>query len=411
MRGAAVVTRCPRAGVSALIVIVASVGASARQMPDARQMSGVPLPVAEMPAGTVTVRLVRGSVSNPITGEQVEIHGAGAPRTARTNEAGRAEFKGLPIGGRLQATAIIGGQRLESQEFTLPTEGGVRLMLVAADGEAERRAAEDRKLAEGPAQPGSVVLGSESRFVFELGDDGLSVFNIFQVLNSARAPVQTPEPLVFDLPENARGATILQGSSPQATAAGRRITVTGPFAPGTTLVQFVYTLPYASPDLTIQQKLPAALNQLSVAAQKVGDLDLSSPQITRHNQARSEGQTYIVGQGPALKTGDVVTFKLTGLPYVSMWPRNIALALAVIILAAGAWASVRSGSGNDAARRHKLETQRDRLFSELTALEQQQREGSVDAERYAARRRELVVTLERVYAELDEEGVTVGRAS
>ena len=39
-------------------------------------------------------------------------------------------------------------------------------------------------------------------------------------------------PLIFDLPREARGATLMEGSSPQATANGPRITVTGPFAPG-----------------------------------------------------------------------------------------------------------------------------------------------------------------------------------
>ena len=213
--------------------------------PDVRQMSGMPLPVGDMPAGSLTVRVLRGAISNPVAGLQVEVHGTGAPVTSTTNEAGRAEFKGLPIGARLKAVASVDGQRLESQEFALPAAGGVRVMLVAMDAESEKRAAEDRKLAEGPAQPGTVVLGSESRFVFEMGDDGLTVFNIFQVFNSGKVPVQTGEPLVFEVPAGAGPATIIDGSSEQAAAAGKRVTVTGPFKPGTTLVQFVYTMPYS----------------------------------------------------------------------------------------------------------------------------------------------------------------------
>ena len=59
--------------------------------------------------------------------------------------------------------------------------------------------------------------------------------------------------------------------------------------------------------------------------------------------------------------------------------------------------------GADEARRKKLETRRDRLFDELTALERQHREGLVDEPRYGNRRRELVEALERIYAEMDEE--------
>jgi hypothetical protein len=392
--------------------LVAAFAGSALAQPDVRQMSGMPLPVADMPAGSVTVRVLRGAISNPITGHQVEIQGDGAPVTATTNETGRAEFKGLPVGTTVKAVTTVNGQRLQSQEFAVPASGGVRVMLVALDAESEKRAAEDRKLAEGPAQPGTVVLGSESRFVFEMGDDGLSVFNIFQVFNSGKVPVQTPEPLVFDVPAGAGNASMIDGSSEQAVAAGQRVTVTGPFTPGTTLVQFAYTMPYSRSDLTIEQKLPVPLVQFSVAAQKVGEMHLLSPQMTEHRDATSDGQTYIVGEGPAVPAGQTITFNFTGLPRVSVWPRNVALALAVLILVGGAWVSVRGhGSTGDTVRRRKLEGQRDRFFGELATLEQQYRARAVDDERYTTRRRELVAALERVYAELDEEGLAVGRAS
>ena len=393
-------------------VSIVTIPARASAQPDVRQMSGTPLPVGDLTPGTVTVRVLRGAISNPIAGQDVELQGTGSPAVAKTNEAGRAEFANVRIGARVKAVAVVAGERLESQEFTVPATGGIRVMLVATDPQAAKRGAEEQKLAAAPAQPGTVVFGSESRFVFEMGDDGLSVFNIFQVLNSSRTPVQTAEPLVFDLPDAAKGATILDGSSPQAIAAGKRVTVTGPFAPGATLVQFVYTIPYSGSELTVEQKLPAPLTQLAVAAQRVGDLHLTSPQMTQHHDATSNGQAYIVGQGPAVKAGDVVTFSFTGLPRVTVWPRNLALALAVVILVGGAWASVRgSATTRDAARQRKLEAQRDRLFGELATIEQQHRESTIDPQRYAARRHELVAALERVYGELAEEGVAVGRAS
>jgi hypothetical protein len=389
-----------------VLILTASVDAVFARQPDPRQMSGIPLPVGDMPAGTVTVRVIRGALSNPIAGHDVELHGSTTTLTGKTNEAGRAEFKSVPIGARLKAVTTVSGERLESQEFTVPPNAGIRMMLVAVDP-----AIESGRSSAAPAQPGTVTLGPESRFVFEMGDDGLSVFNIFQVLNTSTAPVQVPQPLVFELPESAKGASILDGSSPQATAAGKRVTVAGPFAPGPTLVQFVYTLPYAGSDLTVRQQLPVALSQLSVAAQKVGEMQLASPQIAQHRNINSQGLTYIVGQGPAIEAGQAVTFNFTGLPRVPVWPRNLALALAVAILAGGAWASARAESPAKTARRRKLEAQRDRQFGELATLEQLHRERAIDPERYAARRRELVSGLERIYAELDEEGVAVGRAS
>jgi hypothetical protein len=299
----------------------------------------------------------------------------------------------------------VKGERLESREFEMPDSGGIRVALVATDPDTERRAAEDRKLAQMPAQPGMVVLGDQTRFVFEMGDEGLNVFNIIEILNTARTPVQPQAPVVFDLPDVAQSPGILDGSTPQAVLAGKRLTVNGPFAPGPTLVQFAYTVPFGASDLTIEQRLPASLNQVSVMAQKVGNLHLLSPQMADHREMAAEGQTYIVGQGPALKAGDTITFNFTGLPNVPTWPRNVALMLAILVLAAGVYGSTRTGKAAAAeqARLRKLQGKRDRLFAELTALEQRRRDNAIEPSRYSAERRDLVAALERVYAEMDEE--------
>lgn len=380
-------------------------GAQGGAMPDARQMSGVPLPAGDVAVGTITVRVVRGSMANPLAGETVELVGGPSAKTVKTNDEGRAEFTGLTPGTRVKATATVNGERLESQEIEMPSAGGVRVALVATDPDMARRAEEDKKLAQAPAQSGIVVLGDQTRFVFEIGEEGLNVFNIVEILNTARTPVQPQTPVVFDLPAVADHPSLLDGSSPQATLAGSRVTVSGPFAPGTTLVQFAYTVPFGPSERTIEQTLPVALNQVSVMAQKVGDLHLLSPQMADHREMAAQGETYIVGQGPALKAGDTITFNFTGLPSQPSWPRNLALGLAVMIIGGGVYGSTRTGKAAAAeqARIKKLQAKRDRLFGELASLEQRHREDSIDPSRYSAERRELISALERVYAEMDEE--------
>jgi len=394
---------------SGLVALVVALGVSAAaqvapgaQMPDPKQMSGVPLPSRDIPAGTVTVRVVRGSLSNLVVGQPVEILGE-VTASAKTNDAGRAEFTGLKPGSRLKAVTVVDGERLESQEFTVPPQAGIRLMLVATDAGASKRAEEDRKLAQGPARTGIVVLGEQSRFVFELADDGLTAFNIFQIVNTARTPVQPAVPVVFDLPPGAQGTALLEGSSPLAVVAGDRVIVNGPFPPGPTLVQFAYRMPYSGDSAAITQRLPAAIARLSVVAQKVGEMRLSSPQIAQQREMSAEGQTYMLGQGPPLPAGSDVTFVFSGLPHRPLWPRNVALGLACFILAIGAWAAVRGRSASAvSAERQRLEAERERLFAQLTGLEQAHRTGAVDAAEYASRRRELVIALERVDAALDE---------
>jgi hypothetical protein len=377
------------------------------QMPDPKQISGVPLPVADVPAGTVTVRVIRGQLTNILPGQTVELTGAGAPgtaKTARTDAAGRATFSELPPGSRVKASVIVDGERIESQEFTVPAGGGTRLMLVATDAATEERAAADRQLAQGPAVQGLVVLGEQSRFVLEIGDDALNVFNILQIVNTAKRPVQTGGPIVFQLPRDAVGAGMLEGSTPNAVAAGGKVTVNGPFAPGNTVVQFAYSIPLGSEEITVAQKMPAQLLQLAVVAQKVGGMEMTSPQITGRREMSADGQTFIVGQGGAVRAGDSVSFTLTGLPHHPSWPKHLALTLAAAILAAGAWTATRGRAAPDEdARRRQLHGDRDRLFSALAALEVERRTGTVDARAYASRREQIVTALEDLYAGLEHE--------
>jgi hypothetical protein len=387
---------------AALSVVAAG---AAQDMPDPKQMSGIPLNVADVAPGTVVVRVVKGSLANPLPNQPVELAGGDAPVTEATNDTGRAEFKGLAPGARVKAATTVAGERVESQEMIVPATGGIRVMLVATDPELEKRAAEDRRLAAGPAEPGIVVFGDQSRIVFEMGDEGLSVYNLFQVVNTSRTPVQTAAPLIFDLPDDAEHASMLEGSTPQATLAGTRVSVAGPFAPGMTAVQFAYSLPYGSGTATLQQTVPAALPQFVVLAQKSPDLQIESPQFADRREMSAEGQTYILARGKPLRAGEAITMTFTGLPHEPTWPRNLALALAAIVLAAGVWGSTRTGPAVAAgeARRRRLQAKRDRLFSDLTSLEEQHRAHAIDAGRYAARRRELVAALERTYAEMDEE--------
>jgi hypothetical protein len=395
--------------VLAAAALLAPAGAAAQglagqgiDMPDARQMSGMPLPVAELAAGTVTVRVVRGAMTNPLPKQQVEISG-GATAAGETNDTGRAEFTGLPIGARVKATVTVDGQRIESQEFAIPATGGIRVALVATDPDMAKRQEEDRKLAAGPARPGIVVFGDQSRFVFELGDEGLNVFNIFEIQNTARAPVTPAVPIVFELPPGAEKAAVLEGSSPLAKLEGRQVTVASPFPPGMTLVQFAYTMPYSGGAVTISQKIPAALAQVSVIAQKVGDLSIASQQIGQQRDMHAEGGHYIVAQGPPLAAGSGITVAFSGLPYTPTWPRNVAVTLAVLILIGGGISAFRGRTARGArVERGRLEAERERLFAQLTALEASQRSGAIDPQTYATRRRALVASLEQIYAALDE---------
>lgn len=108
-------------------------------MPDPRAMSGKPLPDAGLPLGTVTVRVARKALGNPVVDAEVTaiVTGPGGEsrkRTARTDAAGRATFEGLPAGHQFRGEVSVEGERLATESFEVPAAGGVRVMLIAALG-------------------------------------------------------------------------------------------------------------------------------------------------------------------------------------------------------------------------------------------------------------------------------------
>ena len=385
---------------AALAMLAGSAAASSAQMPDARQMSGIPMPTADVPAGSVSVRLVRGELTNNIVGHPVELHAGARTDRATTDQDGRAVFTGLQPGASVHAMAEVDGQRIESQSFTLPPDAGVRLVLVAGAGGGPVAVP-----AAAGAAPGEVAFGGDSRIQIEFEDDTIEVFYLFDLVNPSGAPVTPARELVFELPPDAQQAAMLEGASPQATVRGRMVSITGPIPPGATPVRLAYSLAPGGPDRTLAQTLPAAWSQVQVIMTRAGAARISSPQFaSATDMAGGEGQAFIVGSGPALAAGQALELALSGLPSRSRFGRNLALGLAILVLLAGAWAaaSARNASG-DASRRTALVERRDRLMADLVRLEEQYRAGAVDERRRAARHEELVAQLERVYGELDRQ--------
>lgn len=373
-------------------------------MPDPKQMSGIPRPDGQMTPGTVTVRLIRGDLSNNIVGHPVELHVGDKVQTVKTDDQGRAEFTGLTPGSTATAVAEVDGERLESQAFPIQAQGGIRLMLVATDKEKERQKAEEAKL---PPISGQVVLGGDSRIVMEPGEETMSVFYILEIMNTARAPVNPPAPFVFDVPKAATTTTILQGSSPLATSTGNHIRVGGPFPSGKTTVQIGMDFPLSDGTLDFKQAFPATLESFAVIAKKAGDMKVSSPQIAQQQDTAVEGTPVIIGAGGTLAAGQPFSISVTGLPHHSSVPRRVALTLAAVIGFAGIWALTRrQDPASQANERKRLIARREKLFQDLVRLEHDQRRGRVDARRFAARREELVTALEQVYTALDSDETT-----
>lgn len=110
-----------------LLVAFASIPAAHAQTAAAL---GKPLPSPDLPVGTVSVRVVAGAPSSPVSNTEVALIVNGTPQIARTDSAGRAHFKDLPPGAQLQAKVFDEDKKeTSSEQFTLPADSGARLML------------------------------------------------------------------------------------------------------------------------------------------------------------------------------------------------------------------------------------------------------------------------------------------
>ena len=394
----------PARAAAALLAVLAgaSLSVAQTQMPDPSIIHGRALPGPELPTGTVTVRVVRESIGNDAPGETVRVTVGGSTTTATTDAMGRAEFKNLAPGASGQAAATVDGEAMESQPFTVPTSGGLRVILVAGIAKAaERRAQQAAEEAAAPPVQGTVVIGANSRVLMQFTDDQLQVYYVLNVVNNARARVDTGGPLVIDLPPAATGATSLEGSSKSATISGNRLTIAGPFAPGTTPVQIAYRLPHTSDEVTFVQRWPAAFQQVTVGVEKVGALTMSSPQLPTTTDVTTEsGEVFVLGRGETLAANETLTVSLTNVPYHSRMPRYVALGLAGALLLFGGWLAW-NGPSQDTSKR-TLTNRREALLQELEQLEVRRRNGSVGGERYATRRQQILTDLEYVYGELDQ---------
>ncbi len=116
--------------------------------------AGMPLQDGELPPGSLTVRVVQGAFTANLSGIPVEVQVTGQPSLrAQTGALGRAEFAHLPIGVEARATAVVNGERLESESFRVPAESGLRVLLITG-GETAGHGTGGALPVPPPAEPG-----------------------------------------------------------------------------------------------------------------------------------------------------------------------------------------------------------------------------------------------------------------
>lgn len=387
-------------GAVAAWLLTVAVASAQVAMPDARQMSGVPLPAGDLANGTVTVRVVRERMGNNVPNQEVTLATPDGNVSGVTDAEGRAEFTSVTPGAKVTASTTIDGEVLRSQEFTVPTAGGVRVALVAGAAKAaEAEAAANAAAAAQPARPGAVVFGPDTRIVLEFQNDDPTFFYIFSVVNNARTPVAPASPLALTLPDAAEQASLVSGPPGLARLDDGVLHLSGPFPPGQTAFQVAFRLPLTS-TIRVTQAWPAPVEGILVAAQKAGGLVMTSPQLAGIREGDNGGQMFLVGTGGRLNEGQAVELTFSNVPAPPAWPFWSAIAAAVAGLAWMAWAIASSGPDHE-RERHALGVERERLLGAIAALDAETRARGADPKRDAKRER-LMAAVEQIYARLDE---------
>lgn len=108
--------------VACFVFLLCGSAIAAPGMPDPRQMSGIPRPDPQIPAGEVTVRVLLGGFDAPALGVTAELELRSADgrsaelRAAETGNQGRAHFRelGAFAGGQAVARVTLDGETVRS---------------------------------------------------------------------------------------------------------------------------------------------------------------------------------------------------------------------------------------------------------------------------------------------------------
>ena len=115
------------------------------------------------------------------------------------------------------------GETLVSQPFTVPSTGGLRVILVAGIAKAaERKKQEEAAAAAAPPTKGVVVFGGNTRVLMQFSDDALEVYYVLEIVNTARARVDIGGPLSIDSPAGRARGDGARGLVATATVSERR---------------------------------------------------------------------------------------------------------------------------------------------------------------------------------------------
>jgi hypothetical protein len=377
-------------------------------------ISGSVKPDTALPAGTVEVAAF-DETGRPIGGKSIElgyIRPGGHVEVARqsTGADGVARFSNIAgpapaadgTAGEVGAAVVMqhGGMRVGSDGFNLPTKGGVKVEL---------------RVPARTADPSVITIGAGGRIILQLRDETVSFIETLPLENQSNKLFDPgPGGVEIPLPSEFTSADVVPGEHKIEIRKGIGVAVHGiipPRRPQTgdpnfkspDEVTFGFVLPATGSTREFEQKFPTGMGEFTFITDQLPGLTIESTQISGARQERELGaKKFWLMHGDPIPRGGTLQFTVRGLPAPSTTGRSIAATLALALVAAAFLFGRRGGTPgrpDAASERDRLVNRREKLFSDLVAMETQKLGDSGDRGDRSLRG-DLVKKLESIYREI-----------
>jgi hypothetical protein len=340
------------------------------------------------PLAGVPVRLGQVALQGTVDGQHVKVH------QGKADENGRARFEGLTTGASAGYAAVFdrAGTRVSTEPFRMSTESGMRGKLRAL----------------GQTNDTSVLrIDQRSRVALDTREENITVM-IAMVFQNVSNQTFDPGPggILVKLPPGATGAQEIEGGSPvEVTAEGVRIHVVIPPNSAATFAAqalFGYVLKgEGDGTVEVRQPLPAMMEDPLIIVPVKSNLEVKASGLKfLSEESGRNGDKLKLYRMPAVPASSPLTLSVSGVPVRDRSGAVVASGLCLLlVVAALVWARPPSSAADAEAAKAALVQRREKLFSELVALERKRKASTSDSA-LDARRRELVASLDVVYRDL-----------
>lgn len=368
--------------------------ATLRRMLGGQGAAGVAQPSAEVPAGTIRVRVV-DEQGDPVTDQAVRLgimegEGDRHSQAAPTDEQGHALFEGLPTGDAQAYRVSVPheGATYAATPFRLPPNQGYHVQI--------RRL----PVTEDPR----VILLVMGQSILELRNERVHVTQHTTLLNmSDRTYVFPDEGMDVRLPD---GFTALQS---QESMTDQRVETTdsgvrlhGSVPPGRASLAWAFDLPVRGTRMDFGFPLPFRTYQYNVIAEAVPGMELAVDDMPPAEEREIEAGTFLVTQAqrsPDDPPLDYISIRLSDIPGPGPW-RWIAVGGGAAFLLAGLFLAVRGGRRLEAESKARHE-RKEELLGEAVELERMFAREEIGP-RYRQRRMDAVLDELAALLKLDD---------